>query len=123
MLCAAVPMGLSFYALFSPPTGLDQGQLFAWLLTFSIATRLSLTLYKVPADALGPEMTDHYDERTTLMSFRWAMGLGGGILLQVIGWLFFFEDRSAIAEGRLDLENFPAFGIFVACVVATAILI
>ena len=121
MICAAVPMGLCFFMLFSPPAGLGEEALFAWLLAFSIGTRLSLTLYKVPADALGPEMTDHYDERTTLTAFRWAMGLGGGIALQVIGWLFFFEDRTAVAEGRLDLDNFPAFGTFVAVVVATSI--
>ena len=121
MICAAVPMGLCFFLLFSPPAGLGEEALFAWLLAFSIGTRLSLTLYKVPADALGPEMTDHYDERTTLTAFRWAMGLGGGIALQVIGWLFFFEDRTAVAEGRLDLDNFPAFGTFVAVVVATSI--
>ncbi|MGB0619993.1 MAG: MFS transporter [Myxococcota bacterium] len=123
MISAAVPMALCFFALFSPPSGLDEGQLFAWLLFFSIGTRLSLTLYKVPADALGPEMTDHYDERTTLTSFRWAMGLGGGIVLQVVGWLYFFEDRAAVAEGRLDLNNFPAFGVFVAITVAAAILV
>lgn len=123
MICAAVPMGLCFFALFAPPAGLSESQLFVWLLVFSIATRISLTLYKVPADALGPEMTDHYDERTTLMSIRWAMGLGGGIALQVVGWLFFFEDRATIAEGRLDLDNFPAFGVFVGLVVAVSILI
>ncbi|MCR9097181.1 MAG: MFS transporter [bacterium] len=121
MICAALPMALCFFLLFSPPAGLGEEALFAWLLAFSIGTRLSLTLYKVPADALGPEMTDHYDERTTLTAFRWAMGLGGGIALQVIGWLFFFEDRTAVAEGRLDLDNFPAFGTFVAVVVATSI--
>lgn len=123
MLSAAVPMALCFFLLFSPPGGLCEGQLFAWLLFFSVGTRLSLTLYKVPADALGPEMTDHYDERTTLTAFRWAMGLGGGIVLQVAGWLFFFEDRTTVAEGRLDLDNFPAFGVFVAVAVATSILI
>jgi len=121
MISAAVPMAVCFFLLFSPPAGLGEGALFAWLLFFAIGTRLSLTLYKVPADALGPEMTDHYDERTTLTAFRWAMGIGGGIVLQVVGWLFFFEDRTAVAEGRLDLDNFPAFGAFVAVVVATSI--
>jgi GPH family glycoside/pentoside/hexuronide:cation symporter len=70
MISAAVPMAVCFFLLFSPPAGLGEGALFAWLLFFAIGTRLSLTLYKVPADALGPEMTDHYDDRTTLTAFR-----------------------------------------------------
>lgn len=123
MIFAAVPMGLCFFALFAPPEGLGEGALFTWLLVFSIGTRVSLTFYKVPSDALGPEMTSDYDERTTLMSFRLAMALAGALGLQVVGWLFFFEDRTTIAEGRLDLENFPAFGVFVAILVAVSILI
>ena len=122
MVAAAVPMGVCFFLLFAPPAGLSEGQLFAWLLIFSIGTRVSLTFYKVPADALGPEMTDHYDERTTLMSFRFAIGTAGGVMLQVVGWLFFFEDKTTVAEGRLDLANFPAFGVFVGILVATVIL-
>jgi Na+/melibiose symporter-like transporter len=123
MYFAAVPMGLCFYGLFSPPAGLDESQLFYWLLTFAIGTRLGLTFYMVPSSALGPEMTTHYDERTTLMSFRWAIGWMGGLVLQAVGWFFFFPDREQIAEGRLDLTNFPAFGAFAGIFVASAILI
>src|SRR6056300_853939 len=48
MLAGAVPFGIAMVALFSPPEGLDQSQLFAWMLIGAIAVRLMLTLFFVP---------------------------------------------------------------------------
>ena len=122
MYFAAIPMGLCFFGLFSPPSGLEQDALFAWMLTFSIGVRLFLTFYMVPSNALGPEMTSNYDERTTLMSFRWLIGWCGGITLATMGWLVFLPDGATNASGRLTAENFPALGAFAGFLVAGAIL-
>ena len=39
MLAGALPFGLAMVALFSPPEGLDQSQLFAWMLIGAITVR------------------------------------------------------------------------------------
>ena len=123
MYFAALPMGLSFYALFAPPDGLTENQLFAWLIAFAIGVRLFLTFYMVPSSALGPEMTTHYDERTTLVSYRWLIGWLGSITVVATGWLVFFRDRDALGDGRLDAANYPQLGLFAGILVATAILV
>ncbi|MDJ0866560.1 MAG: MFS transporter [Myxococcota bacterium] len=124
MFFAAIPMGVCFYALFAPPEGLSEGGLFAWLLTFAIGVRLFLTFYMVPSNAMGPEMTTHYDERTTLASFRWLLGWTGAIVITSTGWLVFLADRAEqVGEGRLAAQNYPALGLFVGVVVASAILV
>ena len=77
--------------------------LFVWLVSFAIGVRFSLTLYMVPGGALEPEMTTHYDERTTLNSFRWLPGWTGSPLLTAAGWFYFRGDRdSQVGAGRLE---------------------
>jgi len=123
MYFAAVPMGLCFYALFAPPDGLSEGQLFAWLATFAIGVRLFLTFYMVPSGALGPEMTTHYDERTRLVAYRWLIGWCGALAVAGSGWLVFFADREVVGDGRLDAANFPQLGLFTGVLVTSAILV
>lgn len=123
MYAAAIPMGFCFYGLFAPPGGLSEGQLFAWLLSFSIGVRLFLTLYMVPSGALAPEMTKNYDERTRLVGYRWLIGWSGAISVTLMGWLVFLADGDVIGDGRLEASNYPALGMFVGVLVAVAILV
>ena len=123
MYFAAVPMGLCFYALFAPPAGLGETGLFLWLTTFAVGVRLFLTFYMVPSGAMGPEMTTHYDERTTLVGFRWLIGWTGAIVVGTAGWVVFLADGSGpVGEGRLDASRYPDLGLFVGILVAAAIL-
>jgi Na+/melibiose symporter-like transporter len=123
MYAAAVPMGLSFYGLFAPPEGLTEFGLFVWLTSFSIGVRLFLTLYMVPSGAMGPEMTKHYDERTSLVSYRWLIGWTGSIFVTVAGWTYFLDDaENTLGQARLEASNYPALGAFAGVVACLAIL-
>lgn len=123
MYAAAVPMGLCFFALFDPPDGLGTNGLFLWLTSFAIGVRLFLTFYMVPSGALGPEMTTHYDERTTLVSFRWMLGWLGSLSVTGVGWFWFFRDSPGGIDGRLDAANYPALGLYGCVLVSAAILV
>jgi len=123
MYAAALPMGLCFLALFDPPDGLGTHGLFLWLTTFAIGVRLFLTFYMVPSGALAPEMTTHYDERTTLVSFRWMLGWLGSLSVTGAGWFWFFADSADGIDGRLEAANYPALGLYGCVLVATAILV
>jgi Na+/melibiose symporter-like transporter len=123
MYAAAIPMGLCFYGLFAPPAGLGENGLFVWLTTFSIGVRLFLTFYMVPSGALAPEMTTHYDERTSLVSYRWMLGWMGSLAITASGWFYFFRDSAEGIDGRLEAANYPGLGLFACVLVASAILI
>jgi Na+/melibiose symporter-like transporter len=123
MFFAALPMGLCMLGLFAPPPGLSQAGLFGWLLSFSIGVRLFLTFYMVPSGAMAPDMTTHYDERTTLNSFRWLLGWIGALVMASTGWFVFLADRGdEIGEGRLLAANYPILGAFAGVMVFVAIL-
>lgn len=123
MYFAALPMGVCFYLLMAPPAGLGTLGLFWWMTAFSVGVRLFLTFYMVPSSALGPEITTHYDERTSLVSFRWMLGWLGAISVSQMGWRVFLADDGAGITGRLDPDNYPALGLYCAVLAALAILV
>jgi Na+/melibiose symporter-like transporter len=123
MYAAPLPMALCFYALLAPPEGLGPNGLFVWLTSFAIGIRVALTLYMVPSSALGPEITTHYDERTSLVSFRWMLGWLGSLAVTSAGWFWFLRDTGDGINGRLVAANYPALGLFCALLVAGAILL
>lgn len=122
MYAAPVPLAISFVLLFHPPAGLDQYGLFAWLTAFAVAVRVSITLYSIPSGSMIPEMTSHYDERTTLMSYRFVFGFAGGLGSALLGYLVFFAKQPDGSDGRLLPEAYQAYSVVCGAIMAVAIL-
>ena len=108
MYASAIPLGIAFVGLFSPPESLGQMALFIWLTVFAILTRAAMTLYHVPHLALGAEMTENFQERTKIVAFRQFFGTFGGASASVIGLGYFFADDNG---GRLAVENYTPYAI------------
>ena len=70
MLLGAVPLGVCFYAVFTPPGDLSHTQLFVWLTGSLVLTRIFLAVYFVPWAAIAAELSDDYHERTSIMAER-----------------------------------------------------
>ena len=101
MYVSAVPLAIAFYFLFSPPELSELG-LFAWLLGFAILTRAAMTLYHVPHLALGAELTQDFEERTSIVAYRQAFGYLGGLTAAILAFGYFMSDAHG---GRLDAAN------------------
>jgi GPH family glycoside/pentoside/hexuronide:cation symporter len=112
MLAGALPFGLAMVALFSPPEGLDQSQLFAWMLIGAITVRLMLTLFFVPHLSLGAELVRDYHGRTSLIGYRVFFTYAGVLLTSVIGFTVFFPPTEAFTNGMLNRDSYPNFGWF-----------
>ena len=108
MYASALPLALAFLGLFSPPTGLGNWGLFAWLTVFAILTRGAMTLYHVPHLALGAELTENYDERTRVVAYRQFFGTLGSAAVYAVGLGYFFADGRG---GRLAIENYTPFAL------------
>jgi len=121
MYLSAIPLAIAFYYLFSPPEGLTEGALFAWLTVFAILVRVAMTLYQVPHMALGAELSDNYEERTSIVSYRTAFGLAGGAALIVIGFSVFFNATPEFPNGQLNRHAYPEFAFFFALVMWVSI--
>ena len=120
MVASALPLGLAFWALFSPPAGLGTAGLFAWLAATAVLTRAAMTLYHVPHMALGAEMTADFEERTSLVAYRMAfayvgMGLAGGLGLGV-----FFADANG---GRLNGAAYTPFALCMSALMVATVWI
>jgi Na+/melibiose symporter-like transporter len=122
MYAAAPPMALCFFLLFDPPGGLSEMGLFAWLLGFAIGVRVSMTLYMLPSNAMIPELTSDYDERTELVSWRFLFGWLGGIVISLLAYLVFFSSAAGERDGLLDASGYAGFGLTCAVIVGVSIL-
>lgn len=123
MYASAIPLGITFALLFSPPTGLGEWGTFGWLVTFAVLVRGSMTLYHVPHMALGAELSTDYDERTTIVGFRTAFSMLGLASVVGVAWLVFFAPTPEFARGQLDPAAYPPFGLSFGCVIAVSVLV
>lgn len=111
MLASIVPTGLSIYALFQPPQDLSQTLLAAWMITFTVLTRLSFTFFSVPYAALAAELSEHYEERTTIMTYRIALGWLVGVVFIFCMYSLVFTSTTEHTNGLLDPRHYAGFGL------------
>lgn len=123
MYLSLLPLAGAFMALVMPPEGLDQGGLFLWLLGFAVLARQGMTLYAVPSNAMLPELTADYDERTEIVGLRFLFGWLAGLTVAVLGYMVFFARQADGRDGRFVAEAWPAFGAFCAVVACIGVLI
>ncbi|QZZ20683.1 MFS transporter [Leptothermofonsia sichuanensis E412] len=79
MLFGAVPFGVFFILQWIVPTENPWG-LFWYYVIISIFFNAAYTAVNLPYTALTPELTQDYNERTSLNSFRFTFSIGGSIL-------------------------------------------
>ncbi|MCY7278860.1 MAG: MFS transporter [Phormidesmis sp. CAN_BIN44] len=89
MLFGAVPFGIFFFLQwlvpqFSSDPITNQWGLFWYYVVISILFNSFYTAVNLPYTALTPELTQDYDERTSLTSFRFGFSIGGSILSLVL---------------------------------------
>ena len=89
LLFFAVPLGLTFMLMWLVPPFGPIGLTVYYTLTFILFDTI-FTIIHVSYNALTPELTDDYDERSTLNGYRMAFSITGTlgtiILATVLGW-------------------------------------
>ena len=113
MYASAIPLAICFYLLFTPPD-LGEFGLFIWLVSFAILTRAAMTLYHVPHIALGAELTENFEERTVVVSFRTAFGTFGGFIALALAFLVFFTATEEFSNGQLNAAAYSPFALTLA---------
>ena len=81
MAFSALPLTLGFYLMYAPPSDLTEAQYFAWLIFTVVLIRVGKTFYSVPHAALGAEMTDDYNDRTSIFGYSTLVASVGNLLL------------------------------------------
>jgi GPH family glycoside/pentoside/hexuronide:cation symporter len=84
MIWGAIPFGLFFFLQWIVPN-FDQWGLFWYYTVISILFNTFYTVVNLPYTALTAELTQDYNERTSLNSFRFAFSIGGSIFAVLLG--------------------------------------
>ncbi len=123
MYAAAVPVAISYYFLFSPPAGLSDGALFAYFVTIAVLVRTFITFYEIPSTSLVSELTDDYDERTSLVSYRYFFGWWGGLTMSVLAFSVFLQPDAEHSVGVLNKTGYRQYGLAASALMVFAILV
>jgi len=123
MYLSAVPIGLGLYLSFSPPHGLPENLLLAWLFGSVVLTNISMSLFVVPWTALYAEFSDDYVERTTIVTWRSAVGLVGSVIFVLCTWRFVFASTKAFNPGQLNPHAYALFAPIAALVIVATIFL
>jgi GPH family glycoside/pentoside/hexuronide:cation symporter len=90
----AIPFGLGFFLQWIVPHFSDNEQINTWALFIyyifiGILFNIFYTAVSLPYQALTPELTRDYNERTNLNSFRFTFSIGGSILSLILAGVIF----------------------------------
>jgi Na+/melibiose symporter-like transporter len=121
MYAAALPVAISYLALWNPPHW-SHGALFFYLVGVAIVIRTFISFYEVPSSALAAELSQGYDERTVLLSYRYFFGWVGGLALYVIAFRFLFVPDAHHPIGQTNPAGYSRYGLLAAAIMLTAIL-
>jgi GPH family glycoside/pentoside/hexuronide:cation symporter len=120
MLASLLPIVLTFNLIFALPAGLGQTALFLWLMLLSVSLRISLSMFTLPYQALGAELSGDYDERSSIAAWRWGIGIIGTVAVIALGYGVFLSgpggvsDRSAYLPLTLTLSVLLLAGALIA---------
>lgn len=123
MYFAALPVAGSYYLLWNPPRGLSPEELFVYFLVVAVFVRTMITFYEIPSSSLVAELTDDYDQRTVILSYRYFFGWWGGLTMSILAYGFFLQPDVDHPVGVLNPEGYRTYGTVAAVVMAAAILI
>ncbi|MBW2312807.1 MAG: MFS transporter [Deltaproteobacteria bacterium] len=87
LLAAALPVAGAYLAIWSPPAGVEEGQLALWMGGAILLFYTAITAFTVPYTALGAELSAGYHDRTRVFGAK-AFGDHIGIVLGAASLLF-----------------------------------
>jgi GPH family glycoside/pentoside/hexuronide:cation symporter len=110
MLYGAVPFGIFFFLQwvvpqFSADKSANQWGLFWYYVIIAIIFNTFYTAVNLPYTALTPELTQDYDERTSLNSFRFTFSIGGSIASLILAQIIFAQLKVPAQQQYLVLAG------------------
>ncbi|MDZ8188872.1 MAG: MFS transporter [Nostoc sp. ChiSLP02] len=96
MFYGAIPFGIFFFLQwivpqFSADKSNNVWPLFWYYVAIGVMSQAFYTVVNLPYTAMTPELTQDYDERTSLNSFRFTFSIGGSILSLILTQVVFSQ--------------------------------
>ena len=122
MYAAAIPVAVSYFFMWNPPASLSGNDLFPYIVMLAIVVRTMITMFEIPNSALVAEMTDDYDERTSILSYRFFFGWAGGTFMGFFALTYLLVPTDTIANGLFNLQGYGQMGLVSSIVIFVAIM-
>ena len=123
MFAAVLPFMVGIAAVFAPPAGMSQTATLGWLIATGLLARCGISLWTVPAYALGGELSGDERERRLIAVLR---NLGNQLIILMvpaIAFGVFFVHSAAFPKAQLNPAPYAPFGLFVALLGGALMLI
>lgn len=120
---APIPLAICWILLWVPPESFSTTEILVYLVVISILVRSLVSCCEVPSVALIPELTRDYDERTSIMRYRYLFGWAGGLLVLYLAYAVFLVPTEEIKDGILNPDGYLAYGIFGGVLMAAAVML
>lgn len=117
---AAAPMAIAWALLWMSPDIAAHSTL--GLILNVVAVRILVSACEIPSISLVAELTRDYDERTTLMRFRFLFGWLGGLTATALAYGYFLKSDDPTQSGLLEAAGYTEFGLFGAAVILLSTL-
>jgi glycoside/pentoside/hexuronide:cation symporter, GPH family len=114
MFAGIVPFMIGIALVFAPPAGMSQGMTLAWLLGTGLTARCGISLWTVPAYALGGELSAGETERRLIAVLRNLGNQAVILVVPMVAFGVFFVSSQGFPKPQLNPEPYPGFGLFVA---------
>src|SRR5665213_2758336 len=122
MYASALPVAVSYLLLWNPPHW-SPAHLFWYLTGVAIVIRTFITFYEVPSAALAAELTQGYDERTVLLSYRYFFGWVGGLAVYLVALALLLRPDATHATGQLNPVGYARYGLLASAIMFVAIIV
>ena len=122
MYAAAIPIGVLYLLLWSPPQGSQFGTM-AYLVVVAILVRTAISAYEVPSSALAPELTLDYHERTSVIGYRYLFGWIGGMGMLFLTFAVLLAPTADYPLGQLNPAGYRTYAVVASVLMTAAILI
>ena len=117
---AAVPMAIAWALLWVSHDIAQHSTL--GLIVNVVAVRILVSACEIPSVSLVAELTRDYDERTTLMRFRFLFGWLGGLTATALAYGYFLTSDEPGQSGLLEAAGYTEFGLFGAAMILVTTL-
>ncbi len=121
MYASALPAAIVFALLWNPPAWPAE-HLIIYMVVMTVSVRIFISLYEIPGNALVPELTKDYNQRTSFFSYRFFFAYWGGLLLNLVTLTWLFRPTATYPIGQLNPAGYTTYGIMAGCVILVSIL-
>ncbi|MEG0773544.1 MFS transporter [Clostridium sp.] len=112
ILLGGIGLGISNYLLWNINSGISDYLKFFIIFFLILVIKTFSTIYVTPYTALGAELSNDYNERTTIQGVKTIFFLLGLAFVSVFGMFVFFRSTPEFPSGQLNPASYSSMGVF-----------